>query len=589
MNRVLPFATLLALGTLAGCKAASSAADVAAAPEPEAGKPPAKIDKRGTCASPLVWDPEQVTGGSIPERPSLLEGSCGGSDSPEHVYVLEIDERLELPLYLFARSAALSSSLEAFYLRTDCNDPGSEIACVNPDGVRRRAEVDWYAELEPTLDPGRYFVVIDGSLPDSNYDIRASLNVAFGPKGREKLCAEADSISPGKTLELEPRENRFGGRGLTGVGGLPDEVRRLDLEGYSRVRFGQSCEGDESDCRVVVLSDCTAKGQRDPSMREGGDYRRLRPARLLDAGTYYVVSEAEPSGKVFLTVLVEPAEGSGVVGDSCSSAPPLELGKRFTLDTFRARDDFAVAFEQGGNNTNTRGAPDVFRRLDLKEPSYVALESLPGPSWNNIEIVVAWTRGCGERMTVVEKFAANLGDGILSYSKLDAGRYFLVIDGARPNQMGQVDLLVRIEPHSQFERACRQAPILRFGKKRKGRTRGYDRFLPRAYFEAAPLGDAVFRMVVKRPALVRVTATSEERWFYAVSIRDDCIWQAALKPHERERTAEATRERPGDPRSPSAAVVEADLGPGTYYVIFNGGLVDKRTPFSIKAEIVKEL
>lgn len=108
--------------------------------------------------------------------PSSMAGSCGGKDSPEVVFSFALTEPRELAARL--EHPELNAVL---YVRSRCEDVTSEQACyVAPRLDRSPAEPrNDSGELRVTLEPGRYFLVVDGSAAEDMG--AASLVVRFGP------------------------------------------------------------------------------------------------------------------------------------------------------------------------------------------------------------------------------------------------------------------------------------------------------------------------------------------------------------------------------------------------------------------------
>jgi hypothetical protein len=107
---------------------------------------------------------------------SSTEGSCGGKDSPEVMFSFTLTEPRELAARLehYELNAVL-------YVRSRCEDGSSEHACYRAprlDQPPADAQRD-RGELRVTLDPGRYFLVVDGSAAEDMG--AASLVVRFGP------------------------------------------------------------------------------------------------------------------------------------------------------------------------------------------------------------------------------------------------------------------------------------------------------------------------------------------------------------------------------------------------------------------------
>jgi hypothetical protein len=107
---------------------------------------------------------------------SSTQGSCGGKDSPEVIFSFTVDAPRELQARL--EHAELNAVL---YVRSRCDDVSSEQACYQTPRLDRSPSEPPRdsGELRVTLEPGRYFLIVDGSAAE---DMGAATLVArFGP------------------------------------------------------------------------------------------------------------------------------------------------------------------------------------------------------------------------------------------------------------------------------------------------------------------------------------------------------------------------------------------------------------------------
>lgn len=91
--------------------------------------------------------------------PSVLEGSCGGSATPESLFHLRLPQETTVQLEL------LDPEFDAvLYLRVACDDDRSELACVRLP--RQDPEESAPRVFSATLGPGEYTLGIDGQASD---------------------------------------------------------------------------------------------------------------------------------------------------------------------------------------------------------------------------------------------------------------------------------------------------------------------------------------------------------------------------------------------------------------------------------------
>jgi hypothetical protein len=99
--------------------------------------------------APVLAPGEEVEGRTTGE--DRFQATCGdGARNPEAIYSLRIRERSQVELSVEARYDSV------LYVRRDCVDPGSEVDCNDDAGDAE------HSRLDLTLDPGTYYVFVDG-------------------------------------------------------------------------------------------------------------------------------------------------------------------------------------------------------------------------------------------------------------------------------------------------------------------------------------------------------------------------------------------------------------------------------------------
>ena len=108
-----------------------------------------------------VVGPGDLVRGSTVGEPDEAEGSCGGGGAGEHIWTLEVLAG-DRPLWADTGGSTFDTVL---YIRTECDDPQSELSCNDDDpemGVQSRLNLE-------DLGPGRYYIVVDGFGTDGSY------------------------------------------------------------------------------------------------------------------------------------------------------------------------------------------------------------------------------------------------------------------------------------------------------------------------------------------------------------------------------------------------------------------------------------
>ncbi len=110
------------------------------------------------CRRPTLLRPGHSVQGDTTSGSNVFEASCaGGAQSNDNVYRLHLAHRSVVRL-------TVSSSYDAaLYLRRSCIDASTEIACNDDMGNDNR-----HSRIEQTLDPGDYFVFVDGFRTGNN-------------------------------------------------------------------------------------------------------------------------------------------------------------------------------------------------------------------------------------------------------------------------------------------------------------------------------------------------------------------------------------------------------------------------------------
>jgi hypothetical protein len=269
-------------------------------------------------------------------------GSCGPSDSRELVYELDIVRRQRVTIEVEAHFDSV------LYIRKDdCTDANAEVDCNDdaPDRTRSR--------IERVLEPGRYFVFVDGYGHEAGaFKLTVSETEVLS---LVDMCAGAPRLVEGTTQTgttsamADDAEASCGG----GAGGA-EAVWRAELSDRSRVRvvehsddmapvvhLRRACADEESEVACsesgAVAGDATATGVMDP-----GDYAVFADAR--EHGT---------AGRFTLLLQTAPLTGTGTNNDGCGDAAPLAGNGSGVVegDTFTARDD--VAGSCGGTGAPT--------------------------------------------------------------------------------------------------------------------------------------------------------------------------------------------------------------------------------------------
>lgn len=380
----------------------------------------------GTCEQPT----ELRFGAPIRDttlgRTSKLQAECADEDAPEQVFRFEVQQMARAD---FLVEASYDS---AIYLTRGCGTSQQVLACndvADADTTRSRITL--------ALEPGTYFLIVDGYGDEAGaFSLTASLQ-PFDQTG--STCESASQLRSGERVD-GTTEGLSDDRALScasdsGTG--PD--RHFTLHVGSRARLRVSLQSDE-DTALGLLASCAG-----PELACNDDFVDTSGSQIsavVDPGDYVVVVDGWDSSDVgrfnVQADWVDVAGAGEVGGDRCDSAPPLGASGG-TVDTVRARDDYAGSC--GG-----QGGADVVRTLTVPRRSRVQLH-ISQAEFNGAIFV---RRTCDGPDLACQLFPSfQLSDAPTAVETvLDAGQYFIIVDGLGESDFGRVGINVQLLPEA---------------------------------------------------------------------------------------------------------------------------------------------
>ncbi len=341
------------------------------------------------------------------------QGSCAGVGAPERLYTLEAPERSRL------RCITTGELARATYLRTDCRDNDSELACVFSSTPEA-------APMTAIVERGRHTIGVDGlAFGDrGSFTLRCDLAPTQGMDGTSAdACANAGTVPPtGGPIEFDTFLAKDDLAGSCGGTGAPDRVYRLQVTAASqlRVEWAPGFRG----VAYVLRESCRPNDQVVCS--SGVLNTELAP------GTYYLVvdgTSASSFGAGRLNVQLDNLD------NICRDAPLLTAGQRTTGDTTGGRFHFRGSC--GGD-----GEDRVFR-LNIERRSRVVVRSV-----QQYDGVLYLRRQCTST-----EVACSLRDSSSRTSTIDTvlepGRYFVFVDARYSSSRGAFDLEAQVSPLDQ--------------------------------------------------------------------------------------------------------------------------------------------
>jgi hypothetical protein len=205
-----------------------------------------------------------------------LTGTCSTSqEAPDLVYKLQLAEASRV------RAKMTRSDMQtSMYLQSTCGQQSSEVLC-NTDGL-----------VERVLQPGTYYLVVDGREPNEFGDFEMDVEVRT-TREMEQQCRTAPLLSSGS-----PATGSTSGADefhATCAGGArsPEAIYRLQLRRRQHVRLSVDSSYDAA---IYIRRDCLDETTELACNDDHLDNRHSLVETTLDRGTYYVFVDGFSSG-----------------------------------------------------------------------------------------------------------------------------------------------------------------------------------------------------------------------------------------------------------------------------------------------------
>ncbi|HTB75819.1 MAG TPA: hypothetical protein VK762_21365 [Polyangiaceae bacterium] len=367
-----------------------------------------------------------TTSGMADDARATCGGGAEGADAPW---------RAEIVTRSRVRVVEHSDELApVVHVRRACADEQSEVACGEGGGTGGDAAVTGI------FDPGVYTIFADARERDSagTYSLLLETAPIAGTGSGGDRCSDALPLGIGPagntgTVNGDTFAARDDVAGSCGGAGAADVVYRLDVP--RRSRFVASLDGEEAPHILVLWSRC---GQRASEVACGRTVDQI-----LGPGTYYVGVDGtapEAFGRFTLGYALRDLTGQGA---ACGTAPSLVDGHPQSMTTAGATDKFVTSC--GGGDAGASGPDRVFK-ISLATRSTVFIDvTAPG-----FDAAVALRKTCGDAggatsdVEIACEADADTGHRTSLERTLDAGTYWVVVDGQSPNDQGPFTIKYRV-------------------------------------------------------------------------------------------------------------------------------------------------
>lgn len=353
-----------------------------------------------------------TTEGRVDDASASCGGGAEGGDVPWRV---DVSSRSRVRLTEHADGMS-----PVVHLRHACAEEDSEIACGEAGvGVHDAAVVR-------TLEAGSYTAFADARDRDAAgpYWLQLETSAPEGDGAAGDGCGDAMPLPQGHVAG-----DTFAARddvsGTCGGAGSPDVVYRLDVQERSRLlaRFDQS---ESQQQLMVVWRHC---GDRTSEVACGREVDAV-----LAPGSYAIgVDGASPDayGRFDLTWSMQDLSAQA---NACTAAPLLRPGSPVSASTAGATDRFTTSCAGNGLATG----PDRVFRFSLPSAATVRV-SLQAASF---DAALSLRKACGDGpgAELECRDDSDVSRHTTLQRRLEAGTYWVVVDGQSPNDQGTFTL-----------------------------------------------------------------------------------------------------------------------------------------------------
>jgi hypothetical protein len=365
---------------------------------------------------------------SAPLGPNnAAEATCGGgAQGPETPWRAEIPARARVRIVEHSDDA-----VPVVHVRRACADPQSEVAC----GETGAGPGD--ASITGLFEPGTYYVFADAHERDASgrYDLVLQTAPASGAGVTGDSCVSASSLSAVAAGSVDG--DTFGARddvsGSCGGAGAADVVYRVEVA--RRSLLIATLEAEEAKHLLILSGRCG-----DPST-EIACGRSIR--EVVTPGTYILAvdgSSPEAFGRYTLKWAVRDLMAQSA---ACAAAPVLVSGRGSIGTTVGAGDRFGTLC---GETDFGASGPDRVFELVLARRSSIQLALTA-----TFDAVVALRKACSEPLggptpDLACESETDASHHITLTRTLEAGTYWVVVDGQSPDDQGPFTLDFHEQP-----------------------------------------------------------------------------------------------------------------------------------------------
>jgi hypothetical protein len=502
-------------------------------------------DDCGTLQHDTCDDALEVGGGgsfSVPVRGARkdYELGCGDEFGREVTFTFELEEPADVTLRARGVRDDGGQEIATVAVRASCDDVASEVECRRgfPPELRMRA-----------LPEGRYFV-----LAHSPHAGSVVLDVAVDEPSEQpgnEACDDAESLSGLARVEssfVDVNDDEQAGCGFEGAADL---VYTFELEETADVELAATSFSGER-MSVEVRTEC---GEPTSAVRCISDAPAQGRLRSLPPGTYFAIVEGPASREVDFSLdiaLGEPTDAPE--GEGCERAIDLPLGETVEGTLAGRQDMVDVSCGCEGCGLYLR---DAVYRLQIEERMDVGLTIEGGEARMHYAV-----RGACDQPST----QSACGDGLPAFERLRdlaPGEHFIVVEAASTAPFTiETEQLPPTRPIEAIDNGvCAQAvAVPTVGGVFVGDTTSEASDYEASCGGGAFSGDAVFRVELEQPALVRAFLSAD---FDAVLYRIDDFGEGTCGSIQESACDD-------DGGGGTNSLLEEQLPAGSYFYVVDG-------------------
>lgn len=331
--------------------------------------------------------------------------SCNASAARDVVYAFDVPAGETRDVTIDATVSGATFSDRAFLsLTTDCTASS---------GIQCRAGGASTQVRQRALGPGRYYVVLEASVPESNnWTLTANITPPV-PPARGDACSTAAALStttPSVTLDVAAFENDGGVSCGSFFGDTRDAVYSFTLTEPHDVTLTASTSSFFTQVAAALQTSC---GVAASEQRCAVDSPVRQFFRSLPAGTYYYVIETDQTGgTVTAAISIAPP----------TTVPPADVCPGVVMPASGFASGTTIDFEsQVDLDCSGSNRADAFYRIDVPVMSRVT--AVATRTTGNVAVGITPT--CGSRSTLA---CGPEGATSSAAASLAPGTYYIVVE-----------------------------------------------------------------------------------------------------------------------------------------------------------------